>query len=81
MSYVTMFFVYLVIWWIVFLPTLSLGVQNKNEAGDDRIEGTDPGAPSKANMGKKILITSVIAFLFTALFVYIEGSGLITFRK
>ncbi|WND02398.1 DUF1467 family protein [Temperatibacter marinus] len=80
MALITKILVYVVIWWVVFLPVLSIGVQNQAEAKDERVAGTDPGAPANASLKKKIIITSVTAFFLTALFVYLEGIGFIQVR-
>lgn len=72
--------VFVIIWWLVFLPVLSLGNQNQIESGDSRMKGTDPGAPSKANFPKKIMITTVIAILGTLFYIWLYNSGLISFR-
>lgn len=56
--------VFTVSWWIVFLPILSMGTASQEEAGDIA-PGTEPGAPMKIGMGRKILIASAGAALIT----------------
>jgi predicted secreted protein len=52
---------YATIWWIVLFAVLPLGVRSSEEAGEDRPEGADPGAPVAPQLAKKALLTTVIA--------------------
>ena len=53
--------IYFVVWWIVLFAILPLGVKNAHEAGETILEGNEPGAPVSHQMGKKALITTVVA--------------------
>jgi predicted secreted protein len=53
--------IYFVVWWIVLFAVLPWGVQNAHEAGETTLEGNEPGAPVQHQMGKKALITTVVA--------------------
>ncbi len=53
--------IYLTIWWIVLFAVLPLGVRSSEEAGQERPEGADPGAPAAPQLLKKAAITTVIA--------------------
>lgn len=53
--------IYVTIWWIVLFAVLPLGVRSAEEAGEERPEGTDPGAPVAPQLAKKAAITTVIA--------------------
>ncbi len=70
----TAFAVYFVMWWVVLFAVLPFGVRSQHEAGESPA-GTDPGAPSVAGMGKKLLWTTVIsAVIFSiAWWAYLEG--------
>jgi predicted secreted protein len=58
--------VYFVIWWITLFLTLPFGVRSQHEDGS-AADGTDPGAPVLARMGRKLIWTTVIsALLFAA---------------
>jgi predicted secreted protein len=62
--------IYVTIWWIVLFAVLPLGVRSAEEAGEDRPDGADPGAPVAPQLLKKAAITTVIAavvFFFVAL--------------
>ena len=58
--------VYVVVWWLVFFMTLPFGVRGQWEDGEV-VEGSEPGAPIKTNLGKKALITTGIAFVIWGL--------------
>ena len=53
--------IYFIIWWIVLFAILPFGVQNAHEAGETTLEGNDPAAPVKPNLGKKAIITTFVA--------------------
>ncbi|MBB5050240.1 putative secreted protein [Afipia massiliensis] len=58
--------IYFVLWWVVLFAVLPFGVRSQMENGEE-IAGTDPGAPSAARMGRKLLWTTVIsAVIFAA---------------
>jgi predicted secreted protein len=58
---------YATIWWIVLFAVLPLGVRSADEAGEERPEGNDPGAPVAPQLAKKALLTTVIAAVVFAL--------------
>ena len=53
--------IYLTIWWTVLFVVLPLGVTSHAEAGIDRGDGGDPGAPVDPKLKKKFLTTTWIA--------------------
>jgi predicted secreted protein len=61
--------VYFVIWWITLFLTLPFGVRSQHEVGAGA-EGTDPGAPVLARMGRKLIWTTVISAVFFAVGMY-----------
>lgn len=65
--------IYLTIWWVVFLSILPLGVTSHAEAGIDRGDGGDPGAPVDPKLKRKFLTTtwvSAVVFAVIWLIVY-----------
>lgn len=52
--------IYFVMWWIVLFVTLPFGVHSQHE-GDETVPGTDPGAPMKTLMARKLLWTTIIS--------------------
>lgn len=72
---------YIVIWWIVLFMVLPWKVQSQAEIDSSQaVLGTDPGAPIKANMWKKILVTSVISSVLWGFFFWLFYSNIISFR-
>ncbi|PHR60315.1 MAG: hypothetical protein COA47_07920 [Robiginitomaculum sp.] len=65
MGIITSLALFFIIWWLVLFVTLPLGVRGQWE--DDATEkGTEPGAPIKANIGRKFLLTTLIALVVFA---------------
>lgn len=56
MSVLTSFFVYLLVWWVVLFTVLPLGVR-RHSGG----KGHDAGAPERADIGKKLVLTTVLS--------------------
>jgi len=52
--------IFFLIWWVVLFAVLPWGVRSQHE-GNDIAPGTDPGAPSKARIGWKLVWTTVVA--------------------
>jgi len=62
--------VYFVIWWITLFLTLPFGVRSQHEDGAGGTDGTDPGAPVLARMGRKLIWTTVISAVLFAIGMY-----------
>ncbi len=77
MNPVTAFASYFIIWWLVFLAALPFGVRGQWEEGDI-VRGSEPGAPVRPLLLKKILWSSLIAFGFWLVLYAVLASGLIT---
>ena len=73
MTLFTGFAIYLTIWWTVLFAVLPLGVVSHAEAGIDKGDGGDPGAPVDPKLKKKFTTTTwVSAVLFVILWVVIH---------
>ena len=59
-------FIYLIIWWLVLFTVLPWGAH----APDNVEEGHASSAPDKPRLGLKMLITSVLTFVITAIVTY-----------
>jgi predicted secreted protein len=60
--------IYLVIWWTVLFAVLPWGVTTHAEAGIDRGDGGDPGAPVDPKLKRKFFTTTwVSAIVFAVL--------------
>jgi len=53
--------IYTTIWWIVLFVVLPLGVRSAEEAGEERPEGVDPGAPLAPQLAKKAGLTTILS--------------------
>ena len=58
--------VYMVVWWICLFLVLPLGTRSQLEAGEV-VRGTEPGAPVLPRLWTKVLITTALAAVLTAL--------------
>jgi predicted secreted protein len=56
----TMFAIYLTIWWTILFAVLPIGVVSRAEAGLPN-DGTDPGAPVDPKLKKKFFTTTWIS--------------------
>lgn len=73
MGITTAIAIYLIIWWVVLFTILPLGVTSHAEAGIDKGDGGDPGAPVDPKLKKKFLTTTwVSAVIFAIVFVVIQ---------
>jgi predicted secreted protein len=80
MSLIGSIVVFVNLWMIILFMVLPWGVRNQLE--DNKFQkGTDPGAPIKSKMRKKVLITTLITtIVFTILFL-LTKFDIISLRK
>ncbi|MBU1378040.1 MAG: DUF1467 family protein [Alphaproteobacteria bacterium] len=65
--------IFLTIWWTVLFAVLPIGVTSHAEAGIDKGDGGDPGAPVDPKLKKKFITTTLISIvLFIALAIVIK---------
>ena len=65
--------IYLTIWWTVLFAVLPIGVISHAEAGIDKGDGGDPGAPVDPKLKKKFITTTLIsAGLFAILWTVLK---------
>lgn len=69
------FVVFLIIWWLTLFTILPIGVRGQAEEGRV-VKGSEPGAPVKHDMWRKVKLTTVIAFIIWILVCAIIISGL-----
>ena len=58
---VTMFAIYIVVWWVVLFAVLPLGTSS--ETHEPPTDGSQWGAPKTPNLKRKFLTTTWVAFL------------------
>ena len=61
MGPLTMFAVYLTIWWTTLFVVLPLGSRSYHETGINVTDGGDPGAPVNPNLKKKFITTTWVS--------------------
>jgi predicted secreted protein len=64
MSFISVIAVYFIIWWLVFFAVLPWGVRSHHEDREVTM-GQEYGAPDVPMLGRKVVITSLIAALIT----------------
>ena len=74
MNWTGAFALYFIIWWLTLFAVLPIGVRSQEEAGEI-VPGSEIGAPSKARMGFKVLLTTAISIPIFLLVWF--GGGLI----
>ena len=73
MGVTTAIAIYLIIWWVVLFTILPIGVTSHAEAGIDKGDGGDPGAPVDPKLKKKFFTTTwVSAIVFMIVYLVIR---------
>jgi len=73
-TYVAIFFI---VWWTVIFAVLPFGVRSQHEEGNV-VEGTEPGAPARPLLLRKVIVTTVIATAIVVLFAWAVETGHLT---
>ena len=77
MSTTTLFAVFFLIWWVVLFAVLPWGIHSQHEGGDVA-PGTDPGAPVLPKLGRKLILTTLVAGVVFAAFYVVTANRLVT---
>jgi predicted secreted protein len=77
MGPITSIAIFLTIWWTVLFAVLPWGITSHAEAGIDKGDGGDPGAPVDPKIGKKFFTTTWISILVFAVLWTIIHFGLV----
>jgi predicted secreted protein len=73
MTWFTGIAIYLTIWWTVLFAVLPLGTVTHAEAGIDKGDGGDPGAPVDPKLKRKFITTTwVSAIVFAGLWLVLH---------
>ena len=72
--------IYVNLWMIIFFMVLPFGITNQIDSTDYQ-KGTDPGAPVKSRIKKKILITTLISTVIFSLILVVDQLDLFNIRK
>ena len=73
MSTTTALAVFFLIWWVALFAVLPWGIKSQHE-NEHIVPGSDPGAPSRARIGWKLVWTTVVATVIYAIcfIIYVE---------
>jgi predicted secreted protein len=77
MPWTTIAAVYFIIWWVTLFAVLPWGIRSQHD-DEERAPGTDPGAPVVANLGRKLLWTTLVATVIFALFYWAYVSRIVS---
>jgi predicted secreted protein len=69
--------IYFIIWWVVLFAVLPWGVRSQEESGEVA-PGSDPGAPRLANLGMKLVWTTVVSSVVFAICAFLYVNRLVT---
>jgi predicted secreted protein len=72
--------IYFVVWWLVLFAVLPFGVRSQAES-DDELSGTDPGAPIKPQMGRKLIWTTIVSAVIFGIGMAAAKSGFLTVER
>lgn len=60
MAPLTLFAYYVLFWWVCLFAVLSIGLRTQDDEGQV-VEGTEPSAPAKLHIWRKLLLNTVIS--------------------
>lgn len=66
-------FIYVMVFWVVIFCVLPFGVRRE----ENPQSGNDHGAPSNANIKKKMLYTALISFIIVGTYFFLKEKGII----
>lgn len=81
MGPITSIAVFLTIWWTVLFCVLPLGVVSHAEAGIDKGDGGDPGAPVDPKLKRKFITTTIVSVVVFATLWLVVKLGLVTLPR
>lgn len=61
--------IYFIVWWLTLFVVLPWGVRSQHESEEGVVPGTEPGAPIRPGLLKKMALTTIIAAFIWA-FIY-----------
>jgi predicted secreted protein len=70
---------YAVLWFLTLLIVIPIRLKTQGDVGEI-VHGTHAGAPHEPQMKKRMLITTVVAFVLWAIIAYVISSGMLTVR-
>ncbi|MTH97886.1 DUF1467 family protein [Roseibium sp. RKSG952] len=68
--------VFFMIWWIVLFAVLPFGFRRTQAEAGEVLPGSEPGAPERPQFLKVFVITTIVAALVFAGYLFVRQSGL-----
>lgn len=81
MNIFTIVLVFMVTWWMVFFMLLPRGVVSQHEVDEERVAGTDPGAPVSPDLWRKAFHAAIIATIIATIYYFVDASGMVDMRE
>jgi predicted secreted protein len=81
MSVATAIAIFFLIWWVTLFTVLPFGIRSQHEAGpgeEPMAPGTDPGAPVRFSLGRKLLWTTLVSSVIYAICYVVYARHLVT---
>ncbi len=80
MSIIGSIVVFIILWWLILFMILPREISSQKDNGII-VKGTDPGAPSNANIIKKLILTTIITSLLFAIIYFLTYFDILNIRK
>lgn len=80
MNWFTGLATFMILWWLSLFIVLPIGVRGQAEASDIS-PGTEPGAPTTANMARKALWATGLAIVFFLITYFVISGGWLTWER
>ena len=77
MPIVTAIAIYFILWWLCLFLVLPWGVRGQHE-DNSVVKGSEPGAPTKSRMKRKVLQTTILAAIIWLIIVVVIKYELIS---
>jgi len=81
MGPITSIAIFLTIWWTVLFCVLPLGVVSHAEAGIDKGDGGDPGAPVDPKLKRKFITTTIVSAVVFVILWLVVKLGVVTLPR
>lgn len=76
MSWISLFAVYFIVWWLILFATLPFSLRTQDEEGEVTL-GTTASAPKGPHVRRAMLRTTIVSFIVVGLYVLVtRGMGL-----
>ncbi|GLQ20281.1 DUF1467 family protein [Algimonas porphyrae] len=80
MNWFTGLATFMILWWLSLFIVLPIGI--RGQAEENAIEpGTEPGAPTRPDMVRKVIWATGLALIFFVLVVLVVNSGWLTWER